>query len=241
MNSVNKHGLSRYIPQDVKGAVRRRDGFGCVFCATPIVDYEHVDPLFVDAKEHNADAITLLCPTCHRMVTGGQISKELVKSAMRNPAAMKAGQVGHQIFFSDSHPTVVFGGGIFERCQVPLRVMDEDVISIDAEDGKYLISAKFWDSAGNQALTICKNEWIVTSENIWDFKVEGNRFYVQESAGKKAMVVRVENNQTLYIEHFEMLIKNSIRIKGNESEYYINNIRFRGNKMRGCTYGIFCR
>ena len=90
-NGKNIHGLPREIPASVKKEVRKRDGFGCVFCAVPIIEYEHVDPLFAEAKEHKSSGITLLCPTCHAKVTKNQISKELVKDAMERPAALRGG------------------------------------------------------------------------------------------------------------------------------------------------------
>ena len=53
--TINKHGLPRTIPPDVKRAVRRACGFGCVICGLGIVDYEHVDPTFADALVHDPE------------------------------------------------------------------------------------------------------------------------------------------------------------------------------------------
>lgn len=237
MSETNQHGLSRYIPADVKREVRKRDGFGCVFCATPIIDYEHVDPLFVDAHEHNPAAITLLCPTCHRKVTSRQISKELVKQAMQNPAAKQAGKIRDQVYFCDAHPTIIIGGQQLIRCQIPIHILGHDVFKIENEDGKYLLSAQFWDSQGRQTLSIIKNEWVVTSDNVWDFKVEGNRFHIQEKERKTAMIIKVENNQELIIEHCDMLI-NNLRVYGNDKELTIGTHKMIGCGMSDCVYGM---
>lgn len=51
--AMNKHGLSRTIPEPVKREVRQACGFGCVFCGHALVEYEHVDPLFADARLHD--------------------------------------------------------------------------------------------------------------------------------------------------------------------------------------------
>ncbi|WP_053143697.1 HNH endonuclease [Erwinia billingiae] len=239
MSSFNRYGLPRHIPEKVKRVVRQRDGFGCVLCATPIIDYEHVDPLFIDATCHDPAAITLLCPTCHRKVTSGQISKELVKKAMRDPAAKKAGQIGEQIYFCDSHPKVIFAGASFTRCDVPIHILGEDLISIDFVDGKYLLSACFWDEDGEQTLKIIKNEWVVSSEKVWDFRVIGNRIQIHQRMKKPAMTIRVENNNTFIVENFNMLIKNRVRIEGNQEKVIINGNHFPAFNAIDCTYGIY--
>lgn len=237
MSETNQYGLPRYIPEKVRREVRRRDGFGCVFCATPIIDYEHVDPLYVDAHEHLAAAITLLCPTCHRKVTSRQISKDLVKEAMKNPAAKMAGVVRDQVYFCDTHPTVIIGGQKLIRCKIPIHISGHDVFKIEHEDGKYLLSAKFWDSEGKQTLSIVKNEWIVSSDNVWDFKVEGNKFHIKEKEKKTAMTIRFENNQELIIEHFDMLINNT-RVHGNDKVLNVGWIKMSGGTVSDSLYGM---
>ena len=67
----NKHGLTRDIPNDVKRKVRQRDGFGCVICGSAFYTYEHFDPEFVEAENHDPHGICLLCGTCHRRKTSG--------------------------------------------------------------------------------------------------------------------------------------------------------------------------
>ena len=51
MPNKNQHGLSRSIPEDVKQHVRQECGFGCVICGNIIIDYEHIDPGFAEARE----------------------------------------------------------------------------------------------------------------------------------------------------------------------------------------------
>ena len=156
--SKNKYGLGREIPASIKREVRKRDGFGCVFCAVPIIEYEHVDPTFIEAKEHKSSGITLLCPTCHAKVTKNQISKELVKQAMANPAALKNGQVRDELRFTDNHPTVVVGGATFRECNIPIQFRDHEIISIKREDDKFFLNANLWDRNGRKTLKIVNNE-----------------------------------------------------------------------------------
>ena len=75
MGKKNKYDLNRDIPNLVKRQVRQSCGFGCVICGASIIDYEHVDPIFAEAKEHDPEKITLLCPQHHAKVTRGFLSK----------------------------------------------------------------------------------------------------------------------------------------------------------------------
>jgi hypothetical protein len=75
----NRFGLSRDIPRGIKREVRRRSGFGCVICGCAIFEYEHVDPPFSEAKQHDPSGITLLCGQCHSYVTRGVWSKDKVQ------------------------------------------------------------------------------------------------------------------------------------------------------------------
>lgn len=65
MKDTNQHGLRRYIPAAIRRTVRQECGFGCIFCGGALVQYHHFDPPFVNAYEHRAAGIALLCPTCH--------------------------------------------------------------------------------------------------------------------------------------------------------------------------------
>ncbi len=80
----NKNGLSRYIPSEIKSIIRERSYFGCVVCGNLFCDYEHVDPLFCEAKEHDPEKMCLLCPNHHRYLANA-CSKERIKEAMLDP------------------------------------------------------------------------------------------------------------------------------------------------------------
>lgn len=83
MADVNKYGLSRYIPAEVRREVRQRSKFGCVLCRCGFYQYEHIDPTFEDATEHDPDYICCLCGACHDLITRGHFSKEAIKLAYR--------------------------------------------------------------------------------------------------------------------------------------------------------------
>ena len=92
-SNKNKHGLSRTIREDVKLQIRQNSKFGCVICRAAIYTYEHIEPVFVDAKEHDPDNMCLLCPNHQAESTSGVLSKNRIKamySKIRNTSADKA-------------------------------------------------------------------------------------------------------------------------------------------------------
>lgn len=90
MQKINKHGLKRDLPADVALAVRKRCGFGCVVCGGALYDYEHFEPEFANAKEHDPKGIILLCPNHHRG-KGSVISRSTIARAALNPHCLRAG------------------------------------------------------------------------------------------------------------------------------------------------------
>lgn len=127
---TNQYGLARHIPTEVKRAVRQRCRFGCVVCGMGVYDYEHVDPEFKYAKEHDPDRIALLCPSCHAKVTRGQWSKDKIKAALLSPKAAEAGYAKEFFDFTGNHPEVILGGNTLRNCRVPIMVHGSPLISI---------------------------------------------------------------------------------------------------------------
>ena len=80
---TNQHGLKRQIPPDVAFQVRSECGFGCVVCGNAVYEYEHIDPPFAEAKQHEAARIALVCGGCHSPKTRGFTSADLIKAAPR--------------------------------------------------------------------------------------------------------------------------------------------------------------
>lgn len=190
--SINKYGLSRTPSADVKRTIRQTDGFGCVMCGSGITHYEHIDPLFVDAKEHNPEHMTLLCPTCHGRVTNGIVSKDLVWAAKRNPITKQKGFSNDWYYFNNNIPTIEFAGTTIENCPIPIMIAGEPMIKIEApisEDTPFLLSANFYDSDGNISLSIVKNEWRALNDN-WDVEYTGRVLTIRERA--RAISLKIE-------------------------------------------------
>ena len=190
----NRHGLTRYIPPEIKQAIRRRCGFGCVICGNAIIIYEHVDPEFKDATEHNPEAMTLLCGGCHDKVTRGQWSKETVKRASASPKCLEKGFSFGVFDIGIDPPDIVFGGIHAVRSGTILRIYGRDVLSVSPPEephGPFRISAFFSDGMGEEMCVIEDNEWRVRSDAS-DLNVVGKVIEVSTPASQPSMVIVVD-------------------------------------------------
>src|SRR5467141_5394733 len=101
---MNAHGLSRDIPESIKREVRQRCGFGCIICGSAVVQYHHFSPAYVDALEHRAEGITLLCGRCHDKARSASI--EEIKRYDSSPFCKRHGFT-HDFLFA-SRDKIVF-------------------------------------------------------------------------------------------------------------------------------------
>jgi hypothetical protein len=203
----NKHGLSRYIPEDVKREVRQRCGFGCVICGLGIYEYEHFDPVFTKAKTHNSDGITLLCPNHHASKTAGKLSVETVKLYNAKPKALSQGFANDKFDFRTNNPVVVLGAATFEDVQVLLQLGSEPIISIlpsQEEDEPFFLSATLRDQNGQIIMEIDKNEW-KTPSGQWDCKIIGKKIEIRSASRQVELIIRQDPPNMLCIERLYML------------------------------------
>ncbi|EGR2870271.1 HNH endonuclease [Vibrio parahaemolyticus] len=244
MSDKNKHGLSRYIPEDVKRKVRQKCGYGCVVCGTAIVEYEHVDPEFSEAKEHDPDKIVLLCSQCHAKVTRKFLSKESIKLASKKPASIKSNYASEMFQLLASTPKFVIGGASITNTPIPLEVKGYPVIQVKPaeEDGAPArFSATFFNSRGELSLQIIDNEWRVNSGN-WDFEAVGGTLIVRDNQRNVSLKLRVSDSDGIIVEKINMRI-DRYRIEGSKTELFIRgddgtNISCGGMIMNNCGVGF---
>jgi hypothetical protein len=178
----NQYGLSRDIPEDVKREIRQRCGFGCVVCASSIIDYEHVEPTFAHARRHDPAKMALLCPMCHARVTRNQLSKSRIQKAMAAPKCREQGFSFSEFDAANTHPFVTFAGCHLMNCPVPIQVHGMPLFKIEQPEiagGPYRLSASFYDKRGVPSLMIRQNEWRASSD-FWDVEVVGGRVTVRQ-------------------------------------------------------------
>jgi hypothetical protein len=231
----NRFGLSRDIPAQIKREVRKRCGFGCVVCGSGIIQYEHVDPEYKDAPQHDADCIALLCPSCHGKVTTKYWSKQKIKAAMINPACLKSGFTKDFFDFCDGHPTIMLGGTILKNTRIPLRILDKPILKIAAPEqpgAPFRLSGSFCDSMGRLTLQIVDNEWIASS-SLWDVEVGGGKILIRNGPRNVVLVILVSPPNMLIIKKLEMNF-GPVAIRVGCEDFFIN-INEEGNQnLRYC-------
>lgn len=191
--NTNIYGLPRRIDEMTKLIVRQNSGFGCVICGALFCDYEHVDPEFKNAKNHDPNKITLLCGRCHDNVTKGIWSKEKVKEAMVNPENLKKGSSSKlPLDLSGAHfPEIFFGETRFGECNVPISIYGQQILKIEQPINKgepFLLSGVFTNDKGIKVLEIERNDLIVSS-NSWDIKTSGTSIQIRN--GKRDIVLDI--------------------------------------------------
>jgi hypothetical protein len=243
MASKNKFGLLRNIPADISRYVRQRCGFGCVVCGDSIIQYEHIEPVFAEAKIHDMEKIALLCGGCHDKVTRGFLSKQGVLRALDNPKCKQEGFSRGVFDPAFTHPTIHIAGSTFKECWFPLTVDDNPVFSIEgpeASGGPFRLSATFYDEQEKIALQILRNEWQLSSGS-WDVEATGGRIIVRSAPGKISLQLRFLPSQGIVVERLNMHYKN-VTLDGNEKRLRVKSpimdIQFAQTQFSNTTNGI---
>ncbi|MBL8066577.1 MAG: hypothetical protein JNM34_12080 [Chthonomonadaceae bacterium] len=193
---TNKHGLNDQIPATLKAEIAARCGFGCIFCGNPIVQYHHFDPEFVEAQEHRAAGITLLCVQHHDLATRRVLSKDHVRDKDENPKVRESGFVRWQpeiiawtaiTFGSDQ----ISGSSGIKLGQVELTIGPDP-----SENAPVLVTCRIWTSRSRETLLleIANNEIIA---NASSFRVQflGSRFLVRPVKGQQIVEFELESGR----------------------------------------------
>lgn len=196
----NKHGLKRYVPSDIRARIRRDAGFGCVICGCVLVDYEHIDPEFNQAKEHNPKKMTLLCISCHGRVTRKIISKKAVWEAKNNPRSLQDGYVHDLLFVNTDEMEIRIGSSSSKNTKTILTIYGKPVIWFEPplEDGEpSKLCAIFYDENGEAISYVNRNQFtaLSTNQDVWS---ESTKLSII-SNGVKCLVMDREGGAVLYV------------------------------------------
>lgn len=236
MMKINKYGLGRKIPLSIARKIRKDAGFGCVICGSGIFEYEHIEPEYKDAKEHRAECMTLLCPTCHGKVTKGILSKETIWKAKLKPATLQSGFSNDWFDFScDKMPVITFAGTTVTECEVPLAISGIPILSICspiAPNTPFLLSGNFYDDQGVKTIDIIDNEWRAFTTN-WDITFEGPRLTIKNAIGKIVLCLKVEPPNGIVIERLDMFY-DGCKITIDPECLQINSAKFYGGGVNNC-------
>lgn len=244
MAERNQYGLGRYVPQDVKREIRSRCGFGCVICGLAYYDYEHFDPDFKDAKEHDAKGMTLLCMQCNQKRARGTLSAATVARANLDPKCKQTGFASELFDFGPEPVEVNFAGVSFIDCGVLIQVCDVNLLSFKPPSepgGPVLLSGLLADSTGATTLKIVDNEWYAGDEN-WDVEVVGPQITIRRGLGDIALQIRVSPPHAIAIEKIDMQFEGYF-LEGDEKALRISSdgrnwSTFSAVSIRSCGVGI---
>lgn len=206
---MNNFGLKRRPNSNIRRAIRQNSGFGCVVCGLAIGDYEHVDPTYTNAKKHDPNCMTFLCIRCHGKVTRGQFSKESVKNAMMDPAALKAGFSFEALDVGPTAPTIHIGPMSVKDCDSIILVNSRPVLWVrppEESGGPVRIGAEMRNGQGELIFSIIDNEWRARNQN-WDVEVIGKTTTIRNGPGEIALIVRTEPPGDLYVDRLDMSIE----------------------------------
>lgn len=188
--NVNKFGLSRHIDEGVARAVRKACGYGCVRCGSGLYEYEHIDPEFSEAREHEPEKIALLCGACHSAVTRKALSKKAIKQARANPWCLQNGYA-HDFLELPDGPVGINLGNTRAECNVLLQINGWPIIWFeDAEEhgGPKRLNAWFSDDNGRIVARINRNKLRIF-DSTWDVKMVGARLTIGNPREPRVLVI----------------------------------------------------
>jgi hypothetical protein len=169
-------------------------------------DYEHFEPDFKDAKEHNPKGMTLLCMQCNQKRARGTLSAATVARANANPKCKQQGFASELFDFGLEQIEVKLAGASFIDCGTLIQVRGADLLSFKppAEpNSPFLLSGLLSDATGATTLRIVDNEWFAGDEN-WDVETVGPLITIRRGLGDIALQVRVMPPHALAIERIDM-------------------------------------
>lgn len=234
---VNKHGLSRTIPAEVKKAVRKQDGYGCVICGKMLVDYEHIDPLFCDAVDHNPDHIALLCSYHHDQVTRRILSKRFVEENKANPYCKQRGFADSSYFPHPKDIKIKCGVSYIENAKKILEINGKPLIWIEEEEGEILFNAIFYDDEGNKVGYLNRNTFIALVSNC-DVYAVASRIEARLKKGVINLKLDIEADGIVEVKRLSSNYGGTKVVINNKGEIEINyddsNITLRRMNISNC-------
>jgi hypothetical protein len=192
---------------DIAREIRRRSKFGCVMCRCAIYQYEHIDPEFADAREHDPNAICLLCGGCHDRVTRGRLSKETVKAKyLEIQNSQDIARPFEELDLATDQISVVLGSAKFEYVQCLLRINGDDILTISPpKDGAAFptINGVFCDCNGREIFRIAENVW-EGPVDAWDVQISGTRLTIKADEHRITLALEVQPPNTVRVLQLDM-------------------------------------
>jgi len=168
-----------------------------VICRALACDYEHIEPAFADAREHDPRRNCLLCPPHHAEVTRGRLSKQQVLSAYEG--VQRSAKVRPPMY--RAHLTVSLklglGDALFDHMPAlaaVLRYDGKDVLKLgyvkdDVFGGsRPSISGTVCNESGNELIRFVDNELTIVNGRV-DVRFRGTTLRIYDEGRKLALEI----------------------------------------------------
>ena len=226
-NSPNKHGLKRYIEESIRKQIREDAGYGCVVCGTLFCDYEHIEPEFHNAEQHDPTKMTLLCESCHGKVTGKRKSKRRVWVAKADPYCKKNNVIREEVEPS-ALPIVQFGTNHFNDIEILLYLHGKPLAWLEPPTQKgepFLVNAIFYDNKGKYVASLNRNQFtsVLGTHDVWG---KGTRIEIRPQKGVVGLTLNIEGDKPVIIERISMnYLGNQLKVN-KKGEFKFGGITF---------------
>jgi hypothetical protein len=216
------------IPSDVKKKVRKRCGYGCVFCGYPLYHYDHIIEYSI-VKEHDHMNITLLCGTHHDQKSRGVLPVEQVIIANLKPFAIINPLSRKETLFLKKSPATVriatneLFVDIYDGAMImPFIIYKRTPFHFDVESGQLLLSGEFRDENNILFVKIDKNEILFLTQD-YDIDRVGSKIIVRKRKGIILLCININPEKAIIdIERAFFSVKD-ISIKLNKTNLQISN------------------
>jgi len=217
----NKHGLSRNVPPDVKYKIRKTDYFGCIHCGLAVGVYEHIDPEFHEAIEHDPSKMAFLCDNQNQKKERGFLSKETIWKWKANPWGKTAGHCHDSLDIGTSNFSIWLCGDKVEGIENVISIGENVLLAIrpPEENGAPIrLSAVFHDTNDKKILEIIDNEWTAASD-AFDIVCTSGKIGIRQG-GKFVLKIYCFPPNQIVIDTIDMLYK-GFRFIGNSNSLEI--------------------
>ena len=241
---ATKAHAKRSIPEDVKQAVRKKCGFGCVICGLPIYHYDHVDG-FATVQSHAVENMILLCPGHHQEKTSKRLSKEVVRRAAAAPLNLTRDcSAPHPVLIAGDRGRLEVGGNVYEfdfqsnadRFEA-IRIRGVTVFGVSREDGYLLLDIILTDQNGDVILQVERGE-LTISTDVWDYRIEGQD--IQIRSAKRSIDLELTLNDNGVTVRRGMFVQPSLTLLIEPTQHTLLPMRLtmQGNRFSNCRVGL---
>lgn len=173
------------IPPDIKRAVRKRCGYGCILCGNPFFEYDHIVEYNL-VKRHEEENLTLLCLDHHGRKTRGLLPTSTIRSANAEPYAIKHPEALREMLYFKKESAVIkiatnsIRVSMSEgRMIIPFILYKRIPFYFRVENGNLLLNGEFHDKDGNRLVHIEENE-IQYLRQDYDIEKVGSKIIIRK-------------------------------------------------------------